>query len=119
MTAGTYMRTAYHRKCTRDAANRKHDKVGNTHFYLDGELTNKVDIYDILVERQGNVCAICGQSETKLQHGKVQRLSMDHDHETNEVRELLCFTCNLQLGYIEDLEFVEKAMKYLLKHKGE
>lgn len=58
--------------------------------------------YDILFEQQGGVCAACGQPETHKNQYGVCRLAVDHDHETGEVRGLLCGRCNRALGLLND-----------------
>lgn len=51
------------------------------------------------------VCAICGGKE---------KLVVDHDHETDKVRGLLCFFCNLGLGNFRDNpQLLKKAIEYL------
>lgn len=58
--------------------------------------------YDSMFELQGGVCAICRQPETvRTRVGVVRRLAVDHDHETNLVRGLLCYRCNTTLGQFE------------------
>jgi hypothetical protein len=52
--------------------------------------------YEELFAAQDGVCAICGKEES---NGK---LSVDHDHETGDVRGLLCRLCNLGLSYWKD-----------------
>ena len=47
------------------------------------------------VRQQGGVCAICGSGPEDPQH-------VDHDHETGEVRGILCFNCNGGLGQFHD-----------------
>lgn len=60
------------------------------------------DEYDALSARQGNGCFFCGQPETATRkRHPIERLSVDHDHETNRVRGLLCLGCNISLGYYE------------------
>ena len=45
-------------------------------------------IYEELMEYQEHKCAICGVDDS------FNRLVMDHDHKTGEVRGLLCHSCN-------------------------
>jgi len=67
----------------------------------------------LLVEEQNNECAIC----SKIMSGKREP-AIDHDHETGEVRELLCSNCNAAIGLLQDnFKVVEKAAEYLRKHK--
>ena len=66
--------------------------------------------YDNMLEEQGGGCAICGK--TPEENGR--RLSVDHDHETGEVRGLLCMDCNVSLGRFNDSsERCRQAMLYL------
>jgi hypothetical protein len=55
-----------------------------------------VDAYDDMLAAQDGVCAVCGQPPQKL------RLAVDHDHDTGQVRALLCGECNRALGCIHD-----------------
>ncbi len=72
--------------------------------------------YDVMLEAQGGVCAICGK--TPGENGR--RLCVDHDHETNEVRGLLCTHCNVVLGYWHDNpETARQAMLYLRRKSCE
>jgi hypothetical protein len=65
--------------------------------------------YDWMFRVQGGVCAICGVAPAP-----GHRLQLDHDHETEEVRGLLCNECNLGLGcFADDITRMAKAMKYL------
>lgn len=68
--------------------------------------------YDALLQSQNGVCAICGKS---CPTGK--RLAVDHDHETDKVRGLLCVNCNVALGYVQDdSDLLRKLADYLEKH---
>lgn len=53
-------------------------------------------------------CAICGKEKDKL--------CIDHDHKTGEVRGLLCIKCNSNLGWYENNK--EKINNYLNKNDG-
>lgn len=72
-----------------------------------------------MLEKQGGVCAICGKAETVTgKNGAPIHLAVDHDHETGNVRGLLCRMCNIGLGYLEgDIDFVEAAMRYRSLHR--
>lgn len=63
--------------------------------------------YERMLKEQGYVCKLCGQPN---QHGK--RLAVDHDHETGQIRGLLCNHCNITLGRQEPVWFL-KAINYL------
>jgi len=75
---------------------------------------------------QNGVCAICNQPETAKLPGRktestesrVRDLSVDHDHETGKVRELLCNSCNHLLGAAKDNpEILEAAAAYIRRHR--
>lgn len=73
-----------------------------------------VEEYDELFEIQEGACAICGRTDNGVnQHGPM-RLAVDHDHETGEVRGLLCNRCNTALGLLDDdPERLRIAARYL------
>jgi len=59
---------------------------------------------------QNGKCAICGMDEKD----NKKRLAIDHCHETNKVRGLLCTRCNLGLGFFMDsVENLSYAIEYL------
>ena len=65
--------------------------------------------FDQMMADQGGSCAICGAPPAK---GK--RLHVDHDHETGQIRALLCFHCNCGLGHYQDRpDLLRKAADYL------
>lgn len=65
--------------------------------------------YDAMLEKQEHACAICEKPCTS-----GRRLSVDHDHETGEVRGLLCGACNRLLGFARESEDVlRSAISYL------
>lgn len=73
------------------------------------------DEYDRLVESQGCRCSICGEvpdaQNTRAHWGG--KLCVDHDHETGEIRGLLCNDCNLAIGYGKTPEILIAAAEYL------
>jgi hypothetical protein len=75
---------------------------------------------DAMRNSQGGKCAICGRHESELPQGKVTgRLHIDHCHNTNEVRGLLCYSCNYGLGHFRDSpEIMALAIAYLKNQEG-
>lgn len=74
-----------------------------------------VDEYNALLTCQNNRCAIC-YTKTPGRGGK--NFCIDHDHETNLVRGLLCHACNLMLGYArDDIMVLMNGSNYLKSHK--
>lgn len=74
-----------------------------------------LDEYRKILEKQKGVCAICGKPETSTFKGKLRHLSVDHNHETGQVRGLLCNDCNAAIGFFkDDIEILANAIKYLV-----
>lgn len=71
--------------------------------------------YDRLLASQGGRCAICRSDDPR--HGrKDPYFHIDHDHETKEVRGLLCSPCNTGLGGLGDsAHLLRIALEYLEK----
>lgn len=46
---------------------------------------------------QQELCAICKQEE----RAENRSLAVDHNHETGQIRGLLCGSCNTKLGWVE------------------
>lgn len=76
------------------------------------------DEYEQLESGQEFKCAICKQPEMRMYKDVLCRLVVDHDHETNKVRGLLCYACNLMLGYARDnISTMKEAINYLEQTK--
>lgn len=62
--------------------------------------------YKKLLEKQNGVCAICKIAKTKM--------CIDHDHDTGQIRGILCHSCNVALGLLNDnIENLTNAIGYL------
>lgn len=65
----------------------------------------------LIWEEQGDKCAICGELFYKPSNACI-----DHNHETGEIRGLLCKKCNFGIGlFNDDIKLLKKAIKYLKK----
>jgi hypothetical protein len=61
--------------------------------------------YDSMLAEQGGACALCSGI-----NDNGRPLYIDHDHETGEVRGLLCHTCNSNLGGYEAMKKIEASV---------
>ena len=67
--------------------------------------------YDLLLEEQGGLCAICRGAEPKTPHGFWH---VDHCHTRGDVRGLLCSSCNTGIGHFFDQpDVLIRAAEYL------
>ena len=75
--------------------------------------------YNKKLKKQNGLCGLCGEKETHTISGILVSLSVDHNHNTGQIRDLLCFRCNSHL--ITGLEnrnallLTKKAVKYIKK----
>lgn len=69
--------------------------------------------FEELLESQEHKCAIC---KTDLKTLSTKLVHIDHSHETNEVRGVLCHWCNVGLGsFKDDVDRLKEAINYLSK----
>lgn len=102
---------------TRSGKNRKkykskYNPVAKRRYVLKSTYGLTVEDYDAILSSQDNKCAIC-KSDTPYGKG---RFHVDHNHETGEIRGLLCHYCNLALGNFKDnVSNLLSAIAYLNK----
>lgn len=96
------------------------DKALNAHLVRKFGIT--LTEFEQLETAQGGVCAICKQPPTiQLGHASRRqgravrpRLVVDHDHDTGQIRGLLCAPCNRGIGLLQDSPaIVRAALDYL------
>lgn len=67
--------------------------------------------YDNMLEEQGGTCMTCSSTPESQRYGN---LYVDHDHNTGQVRGLLCHHCNTALGLVDDnIDILLNLVKYL------
>lgn len=84
----------------------------------DWHLRNKYGITDIqfqeMLKAQNNLCALCQCNLLE----KERKICVDHDHELNVVRALLCSACNNAIGlFCDDVSLLQRAIEYIQFHK--
>lgn len=120
-------RSGYRSQCIRCRVS----KSSENNVRLAGHLRRKyglsLDDWNQRMLEQNSVCAICNLPETRITKPNAEkyisgfepRLSVDHDHETGQVRGLLCYKCNIGIGQLQDsIANLEAAILYLKKWKN-
>ena len=80
-------------------------KNNHRKYHLQSTYGITIEIYDNLCKNQNNKCLICKREE---------KLYIDHDHKTGQIRGLLCNNCNTGIGqFKESIDNLESAIKYL------
>jgi len=69
---------------------------------------SEAELLICLRDGEGAWCDICGKNRDI-----VKRFVIDHDHETNQVRGILCHRCNSALGFLENGFPLERGYAYL------
>lgn len=114
-------------ECKLVKSGRKFDKGAKSHteeYERERKLISRYGInliqYEEIFNNQNGKCLICNVHSSECKRPLV----VDHCHETNKIRGLLCYTCNLSIGSFEDnIDFINAAIDYLKtpttnKHSG-
>lgn len=85
--------------------------------HLLGRFKLAKEAYDAMLVAQGGVCAICGRAERVVdpRTKQLRSLAVDHCHATGRVRGLLCFSCNVAIGFLGDSPQVAEAARAYLE----
>lgn len=111
----------YQRRCKECILN-YNKKFQNTTEYKEKIWANKITYrygitsteYQERCEEQSNRCAICFKTPEESKGRSKTKLVVDHCHETNKVRGLLCSACNSALGLLgDDVSVLEAAVNYI------
>jgi hypothetical protein len=86
-----------------------------------------LEYLETLLLKQDFKCAICRKhwrecnpaKKARYEESYLQYLCVDHDHDRNRVRGLLCNACNTAIGLLdEDIDRLDLAKDYLRRHAG-
>lgn len=107
--SGKYCRHSYCKDCYNEKARKSKTKNYTTEARSRWNRKTRyglteVEYQNMLAEQDGQ-CALCGKP--------VEKFHIDHCHNTGAVRGLLCHRCNIRIGGWDDIEWREKAMRYL------
>lgn len=105
----------YNHSNNSDFCSKQCNKKYTSKFYTSVSGISRESVESAL-QKQNNVCAICGNEETAFDstNNKIRRLSADHCHVTGVFRGMLCSRCNSGLGLFRDsTTILENAIKYL------
>lgn len=69
-----------------------------------------------MFDSQGGKCRLCGREHSE--NNKTTLLVVDHNHDTGQVRGLLCSWCNRGLGFLQDNPELLKAAATYLEQEG-
>lgn len=106
---------------------KKKEKEYMKNYEWKGKLKTRVRLYDITLEQynemlqaQNGVCKICKEPPNiKGPKGKIKDLCIDHCHDTNKVRGLLCHSCNAAIGLLKhSSDLLKIAALYCEETKG-
>jgi hypothetical protein len=94
-----------YQKSYKERNKEKYRKIQKT-YELKTRYNLSYEEYEKMLEDQDGKCAICGNEE---------QLHVDHCHDTERVRGLLCMPCNIGLGMFRDnKDNLIKASEYVL-----
>jgi hypothetical protein len=86
-------------------------------YYIKHRYGITIDEYNQKLFSQNGVCAICKESPISKRNYGRKNLAIDHNHETGQIRSLLCACCNLTLGGAKDsTALLSDMIAYLTYH---
>lgn len=115
---GPLGRSSECKECTNKRQKENYDPQKSRAKNLKNRFNMSLEDYDTMLEQQNGCCKICGTNVP----GPKGRFVVDHNHSTQEVRGLLCWSCNVGIGHLQDNPLIIlSAFNYLSAngHYGE
>lgn len=105
---------AYCKECHNAKMRLKDNSYHNRKSSLKQSYGITIEDYNIMFHNQNGCCAICNKHILELDQKKKKNLCVDHNHETGEIRGLLCDKCNRGIGFLQDnADIILSAYNYL------
>lgn len=102
---------AYMRKYQREWARENYNPQKQRNANLKTNRGIDLERFNEMFDEQDGRCAIC-KKEFIERAGRA--IHVDHNHDTGQIRSLLCGNCNLMIGYAkENTDTLENAIAYL------
>jgi hypothetical protein len=110
------------RKAASERQKRHHAKPGNrekqANYVLLWKFGITLETYNEMLAKQDRRCAICRTDKPFGDSKRFERFPVDHCHERNIIRGLLCNSCNNGLGrFKDDSKLLRAAADYLDRNK--
>lgn len=100
------------------ARNRKRTKVHKRSTYLKSTYGISIDQYEDMRVAQQYRCYICNKHENEIPNAGPTALNVDHCHTTGSIRKLLCMSCNIALGKLnDDVNLLQRCIEYVKEHQ--
>jgi hypothetical protein len=97
--------------------NKKRTKDTKRKEYLKSQYGITPDQYNEMRVLQNYCCVTCGKHEDDCPNAGATALNVDHCHTSGAIRKLLCMSCNIALGKVEDsIVILENLIQYLKDH---
>lgn len=100
------------------ARNKKRTKVMKRKEYLKSKYGISLEQYEDMRVAQQYRCYVCDKHEDEIPNPGPTALNVDHCHDTGVIRKLLCMSCNIALGKVnDDVEILQRCIEYIKEHK--
>lgn len=98
--------------------NKKRTKTQKRKDYLKSTYGISLEQYEDMRVAQQYRCYVCNKHEDEVSNAGPTALNVDHCHSTGVIRKLLCMSCNIALGKVnDDVEILQRCIDYIKEHQ--